>query len=319
MNVIKIYKQIYRTTNKMQYMKVDKSMVNVDQRFHVIQNPHGLSLGSNFKSEHATSSVQHIHSNWSEYLNLKIQTESKIGFSSQEIVGCFPFLEKMNIFPCVFSIGCHFFEKFLDFNQQESLKTMTKLYMSGKFGDYSDNELLAQLFFHIKKTVETEMLQQFGLSSESDLAKCFISCLNQNSRAQVREEFKRFQIDLTELDGLFCLETAIIYVFIKLSGKKIATFSKIQKRKIPKAQIITQGTEKSIEEILKDIEGTSKKTVSKCKKVCKKKKIVGKSVPRILKIQQTKRPIKTDEDDEVSVTMNKYNKRFTKTKKPGRV
>ena len=67
----------------------------------------------------------------------------------------------------------------------------------------------------------------------------------------------------------------------------------------------------------------TKEKGSRCKNQKSKKKVkVGKSVPRIVKVQNAKGAVKSAKNgttDEVSVTMNKYHKRFTKTKKPGRV
>ena len=136
---------------------------------------------------------------------------------------------------------------------------------------------------------------------------------------------------MSPADGMFFLQCAMIHVFIEVKKVQISTLAEMKDKKKNVRENNGFGTarvEKSIDEILQDLKTSPKKKnkVSTSKNQKSKKKIkVGKSVPRIVKVQNTKGAVKyakNETTDETSVTMNKnnkYHKRFTKTKKPGRV
>ena len=265
-----------------------------------------------------------VHADWDGNCALCTQIKNKIGFSKSEIFSCLPFLEKAGIMPCEIALGCYVLQNHLSHLQQGILETLLNTILGSI--SLSDDELFVNIAEMVKRLVICELLQAADITVDLCYEKVFVEIFEQKKRTRISNDVReKFGFDVKQADGIFWLQCAMMYLYVDSQRERINNYTKLKNKKAPKNEISESymssyhalNTAKVSDE---DSQRKPIKIGKHSKKTSKKPKMpIGKSVPRILKVKHTKPAATTDKEDNVSVSMNKYNKRFTKTKKPGRV
>jgi len=251
-------------------------------------------------------SVANLHAKSDGDCKLCAQAERGIHYSSREIVEGLPWMKLNNIPPCLWSYGYH----------------LTTYY------DEDDSEFK---FFQSLAKLE---VQQSG-ANEFTMDRV-ISLIEKNGRDlpssdlqvsaeehQMRTEFylENYGIDFTDMTMLLSSQCLTLFLLSQYSMDRIDSVARIKKAELARKQKIqlTNHDDRSIEEVMASFSKTTVKTSGKVTKKIKKTKKVPQATsrPKLTKIRPTKKVKQVDDD--VSVKQNKYNKRFTKTKKPAKL
>jgi hypothetical protein len=265
-----------------------------------------------------------LHADWDGNCALCTQMKNKIGFSKSEIFSCLPFLEKAGVMPCEITLGCYIVQNHLSDLQEGILETVLwKLLGSVSL---SNDELFVNIAEMTKRFAISEILQAADITRDLGFPKVFVELFKPEKRARISDNVREnFGFDVKQADGIFWLQCASMFLYVDSQRERIINFTKLKNKKTPKNETsenyMASFNALNISKMSgEDTQKVPKQIGKHFKKTYRKPKIpVGKSVPRIVKVKHTKPAVTTDKEDKVSVSMNKYNKRFTKTKKPGRV
>jgi hypothetical protein len=265
-----------------------------------------------------------LHADWDGNCALCTQMKNKIGFSKSEIFSCLPFLGKAGMMPCEIALGCYILQNHLSYLQKGILETLL-IKILGSIS-LSDDELFVNIAEMVKRFIICELLQAFDITGNLCHEKIFVDIFTLKKRACISKDVReKFGFDVKQADAIFWLQCAMMYLYVDSQRERINNFTKLKNKKTPKHEIsesymASYHALNSANVSDEDTQRKPQKLGKHSKKTSKKPKMpIGKSVPRILKVKHTKPAAATDKEDNVSVSMNKYNKRFTKTKKPGRV
>ena len=229
-------------------------------------------------------------------------------FSSREMVEGLPWMKSNNIPPCLWSYGYHMttYWDSTDVWQLELMEEKAKCEIEQTgVNEYTLDRIITQIQ---NGTFKDFPLNVFGLDTETDLF-------------QTEYYLEHYGIDFTDMNMILATQCLWLFLLSEHFMDRIDSIARLKEAELARKQKIksTNHDDRSIEELLASFSKTNVKNSGKVTKKMKKTKKVPQATsrPKISKVRPTKKVKKVDDD--VSVKQNKYNKRFTKTKKPAKL
>ena len=224
-------------------------------------------------------------------------------FSSREMVEGLPWMKSNNIPPCLWSYGC-IFTTFYSWQLELYEKRVKFEIEQTGANEYTMDRVITQLDCS-RKNFPSNF---FDLDPEKD-------------QFQTEYYFETYGIDFSDMNMLLGTQCLWLYLLSEHFMDRIDSIARLKQADLARKQKIksTNQDDRSIEELLASFSKTNVKNSGKVTKKMKKTKKVPQATsrPKISKVRLTKNVKKADDD--VSVKQNKYNKRFTKTKKPAKL
>ena len=224
--------------------------------------------------------------------------ESWAKFSSREMFEGLPWMKSNNIPPCLWSYGCLL--KFDLEKQDEKLK-------DGKLKIFEE-----EIKFEIEKSGANEYTMD-RVITQIEKGGCFLPrYLGEMDEKMAKFYLKTYGIDFTDMNIMLATQCFTLYL---LSEHSMDSIPRLNKAEWARNQLTNY--ENQLDELVASFSNANgeKQVLKKIKKT--KKVPQARSRPKISKIRPTRKAKKVEDD--VSVKQNKYNKRFTKTKKPAKL
>ena len=227
-------------------------------------------------------------------------------FSSREMAEGLPWMKSNNIPPCLWSYGCH----------------MTTYYDSTD--DWQLELFEEKAKFEIEQTGANEytidrIITQLESGNRKNFPANYFDLPTEKGQFQTEYYLEHYGIDFTDMNMLLATQCLWLFLLSEHFNGRIDSIARLKEAHVARKQKIklTNHDARSIEELLASFSKT--KNSGKLSKKLKKTKKVPQATsrPNISKVRPTKKVKKVDDD--VSVKQNKYNKRFTKTKKPAKL